>query len=340
MNLAAHSLLDVQNLSIAYILSLQVGRDGRRPVHRAVRNANLKILDGETVALVGETGSGKSTIALSALGLLDPSATIESGEILFDCRSIKSLNDQAWKELRSRRIGMAFQDARSALNPILSVEDHLIETLRTHQPLTKKEARAIGLGLLREVGIPEGQEKLYPFELSGGGCQRVGIALAVCNSPRLLIADEPVSAVDVTLQSQILDLLRRMKQRHNLSLLLISHDLSLISQVADRIYVMYHGRIIESGFSKDIFDSPAHPYTQALIKTQPNLHHHHASNPLTAIPGTMPVPGEELPGCMFAPRCHDAVPECKSAVPGEQDLSKTHRVACIRASRTEDDGIK
>ena len=340
MNLAAHSLLDVQNLSIAYYSSPKVGRDGRHPVHRAVRNASLKILDGETVALVGETGSGKSTIALSALGLLDPRAKIESGEILFEGRSLESLNDQAWKELRSRKIGMAFQDARSALNPILSIENHLLETLRTHQPIKKKEARVIGLELLREVGIPKGQEKLYPFELSGGACQRVGIALAVCNSPRLLIADEPVSAVDVTLQSQILDLLRRMKQRHNLSLFLISHDLPLISQVADRIYVMYHGRIVESGFSREIFDSPAHPYTRALIKTQPSLRHHHLSNPITAIPGTMPVPGEELPGCMFAPRCQDAVPECQSAVPGERELSKTHRVACIRPSRTEGDGIK
>jgi oligopeptide/dipeptide ABC transporter ATP-binding protein len=338
MHLAANSLLDVQNLSIAYYSSTQVGRDGRHPVHRAVRNANLKILDGETAALVGETGSGKSTLALSALGLLDPRAAIESGEILFEGRSIKSLNDQAWKEIRSQRIGIAFQDARSALNPILTIEDHLIETLRTHQPLKRKEAREIGLGLLREVGIPDGQEKFYPFELSGGACQRVGIAVAVCNSPRLLIADEPVSAIDVTLQSQILDLLRRMKQRHSLSLMLISHDLPLISQVADRIYVMYHGRIVESGFGRDIFDFPAHPYTRALIQTQPSLGHHHESNPLAAIPGSMPVPGEELPGCMFAPRCPDAVPECQSAVPEDRELSKTHRAACIRVSYTEKDG--
>jgi oligopeptide/dipeptide ABC transporter ATP-binding protein len=206
----------------------------------------------------------------------------------------------------------------------------LIETLRTHQKLSKKDAKETALGLLQEVGIPSGHEKLYPFELSGGACQRVGIALAICNNPRLLIADEPVSAVDVTLQTQILDLLRRMKQRHNLSLLLISHDLPLVSMVADRICVMYCGRIIESGFSKEIFDSPAHPYTRGLIQTQPDLQHHHEANPLTSIPGTMPVPGQELPGCMFAPRCRYAVPQCKTAIPDGRALSKTHWVACIR----------
>ena len=330
MNLAPHPLLDVRNLSITYNLSSQIISAGRFAVQRAVRNVNFQISEGETVALVGETGSGKSTLALSFLGLLDQRAQIDSGEIFLEGRNINSLDDRDWKNLRSRKIGIAFQDARSALNPILSIEDHLIETLRTHQELSKKESKETALGLLQEVGIPEGQEKLYPFELSGGACQRVGIALAICNNPRLLIADEPVSAVDVTLQTQILDLLRRMKRRHNLSLLLISHDLPLISQVADRIYVMYHGRIIEAGFSKEIFDSPAHPYTHGLIQTQPGLQSHHEVNPLTAIPGTMPVPGQELPGCMFAPRCRLSVPPCKNVVPDERALSKTHWVACIR----------
>lgn len=320
--MALRPLLDIQNLSIAYHVSSQI--------IRAVRNVSLQIGEGETVALVGETGSGKSTLALSILGLLGDQARVESGEIVFEGRGIQSLNSREWKRIRSRKIGIAFQDARSALNPILSVEDHLIETIRSHQQLSKKDAREIASGLLQEVGIPEEQKTLYPFELSGGACQRIGIALAICNHPRLFIADEPVSALDGTLQAQILDLLQHMKQRHNLALLLISHDLPLISQVADRICVVYHGRIVESGFSDEVFTSPAHPYTLGLIRSQPGMQHHHETNPLAAIPGSMPVPGEDPPGCMFAPRCRDASPKCGETVPGRRALSDTHWAACIR----------
>ncbi len=325
MNLALRPLLEIRNLSIAYHLPSQI-------IH-AVRSVTLQISEGETVALVGETGSGKSTIALSILGLLRFPAKVESGDILFEGRSTRSLADREWKRIRSRKIGIAFQDARSALNPILSIKDHMVETLRSHQPISKKAAREIALRHLQEVGIPEGQERLYPFELSGGACQRIGIALAICNHPRLLIADEPVSAVDVTLQAQILDLLQHMKQRQNLALLLISHDLPLISKVADRICVMYHGRIIESGFSDEVFASPSHPYTLGLIQSQPGLQHHHETNPLAAIPGSMPVPGQDLPGCIFAPRCPDAIPQCAETVPDERALSETHWVACIRSFR-------
>lgn len=325
MNLALRPLLDIRNLSIAYHSSSQI--------IRAVRNISFQISESETVAIVGETGSGKSTVALSILGLLSHQALVESGEILFEGRSTQSFDSREWKSIRSQKIGMAFQDARSALNPILSIKGHLIETLRSHQSLSKKEAHEMALGLLKEVGIPEGQEKLHPFELSGGACQRIGIALAICNHPRLLIADEPVSAVDVTLQAQILDLLQHMKQRRNLALLLISHDLPLISQMANRICVMYHGRIVESGMSDEVFASPAHPYTLALIQSQPELQHHHETNPLTAIPGSMPVPGEDSPGCMFALRCRDAIPQCEEKVPDRRVLSKTHWAACIRDSR-------
>ena len=205
-----------------------------------------------------------------------------------------------------------------------------METLRSHQPLSKKEAHKTALELLKEVGIPEGQEKWYPFELSGGECQRIGIALAMCNHPRLLIADEPVSALDATLQAQILDLLQQMKQRHNLALLLISHDLPLISRMADRICVMYHGRIVESGPSSAVFASPAHPYTRGLIRSQPELRHHHETNTLEAIPGSMPFPGEDSPGCMFAPRCGEAIPQCSEKIPDERALSKTHWASCIK----------
>jgi oligopeptide/dipeptide ABC transporter ATP-binding protein len=330
LNLTTFPLLDIRNLSVSYYLSSQV--------IRAVRNISLQIPEGETIALVGETGSGKSTVALSTIGLLGYRARIESGEILFEGRSMPSSNSREWKNLRSRKIGVVFQDARSALNPVLSVQDHLLETLRSHQKLSKKQAQEAASQVLQEVGIPELQKRLYPFELSGGACQRIGIALAVCNRPRLLIADEPVSAVDVTLQAQILELLANMKQRHNLAMLLISHDLPLTAQVADRICVLYHGRIVECGLRDEVFGSPAHPYTLGLIQSQPSLEHHHETNPLTAIPGSIPEPGKDPAGCLFAPRCPDALPRCVEAVPEERTLSGTHRVACIRHPREKEPG--
>jgi oligopeptide/dipeptide ABC transporter ATP-binding protein len=296
----------------------------------AVRDISLQISEGETLALAGETGSGKSTLAYGVLGLLDNQGSIESGEILFEGRSLRSLNGRDWRSIRSRKIGIVFQDARSALNPVITVASHLIETLRAHREISRKEARIRALELLSEVGIPKGHENLYPFELSGGECQRIGIGLGICNNPKLLIADEPTSAVDPTLQAQILDLLQIMKQRYGLALLLISHDLPLISQVSDRISVMYHGRIVESGLAEEVLASPSHPYTRGLIQCQPDMSHHYETHPLATIPGAAPISGDDLPGCAFAPRCSDLAPQCKNAVPAGREISKTHWAACIR----------
>ncbi len=291
---------------------------------------SLQVSEGETLALVGETGSGKSTTALAILGLLDPQTQVESGEIWVEGRSVLSLSDRGWKSLRNRKIGMIFQDARSSLNPILSAENHVVETLRAHQDWSKQSVQTKALELLREVGISGGQEKRYPFELSGGACQRIGIALAICNNPRLLIADEPTSAVDSATQSQILDLLLLMKQRYGLALLLISHDLPLISQVADRVSVMYNGRIIECGTREEIFASPAHPYTQGLLQCQLGFQHHHKTQPLKPIPGSLPMAGEDPAGCVFDLRCNHVIPACTESVPLARTLSATHWAACIR----------
>ena len=320
--MAFRPLLEVRNLSIAYSSS--------STTIRAVRNVSLQVSEGETLALAGETGSGKSTLAHAILGLLDGQTRVESGEILFEDQNVLLLGDHDWSCIRNRKIGIVFQDARGALNPVLSAEDHLVETLRTHQKLSKKSARARALELFQEVGIQKGQERLYPFELSGGVCQRIGIALAICNNPRLLIADEPTSAVDPTIQSQILDLLQLMKQRHGLALLMISHDLPLISQVADRISVMYNGHIVESGTKEEIFSSPAHPYTQGLLRCQPGFQHHYKTQPLTAIPGSLPTPGEEHKGCGFSPRCGYAGKQCNEPVSEQRRLSATHYTACHR----------
>jgi oligopeptide/dipeptide ABC transporter ATP-binding protein len=320
-NALAHPLLEVRHLSVTY-------PSASGEVH-AVREISLDVLESETLALVGETGSGKSTLALAILDLLDRYAKVEIGDILFEGRTIRSLGQDGWRSVSGRKIGIVFQDTRSALNPVLTVEDHLVETIGAHQRISNKEARARSSDLLQEVGIPKGHGKLYPFELSGGISQRVGIALAICNKPRLLIADEPTSAVDSMIQIQILDLLMTMKQRHGLSLLLISHDLALVSQVADRVSAMYHGRIVESGLKEEVIAAPAHPYTQGLLQCQPGLQHHHETYPLTAIPGSLPTPGQNFSGCAFAPRCGYSEPKCEEAVPGWMEVSKTHRAACI-----------
>jgi peptide/nickel transport system ATP-binding protein len=315
---AAPPVLAICELTVAY-------RTHSEPI-RAVRGASLHIREGETLALVGETGSGKSTVALAILGLLDHQD--QSGEIRYKGSGIHSLSLREWRKIRSREIGIVFQDTRNALNPVLTILDHMVETLRAHQAISKKEARRKAMELFREVGIPEGQEKLYPFELSGGTCQRVGIALGLCNKPRLFIADEPTSAIDTAIQAQILDLLRRMKDRYGLALLLISHDLPLISQISDRIAVMYHGRVVESGLKEEVLGAPAHPYTLGLIQCQPSFSHNHEKNRLAAIPGVMPKGNQEFPGCAFAPRCGRAKPRCLESIPTLQQLSKTSSVEC------------
>ena len=317
----AYPVLEVQHLSVTY------PSDGGAV--QAVRDISLEVFKGETLALVGETGSGKSTLALAIPGLLDRQVRVEAGEILYDGCSVKSMGEAGWRRILGSKIGVIFQDSRSALNPVLTVEDHLIETLRAQGKLSKKEARARSSGLLQEVGIPEGHGRLHPFELSGGICQRVGIALAVCNDPQLLIADEPTSAVDLMIQVQILDLLMLLKQRHDLALLLISHDLAMVSQVADRVSAMYHGRIVESGPKEEILAAPAHPYTRSLIQCQPGLQHHYETHPLRAIPGSLPIPGQNFPGCAFAPRCSYAEPKCQEGVPGWMEVSESHHAACI-----------
>lgn len=313
---------------ILRVTNLSVGYPGPAGLVPAVRSVTFEIHEGETLSLVGETGSGKSSIALALLGLHP--AHQQSGSIVYRGRPVGRLSEKEWRSIRSREIGIVFQDTRSALNPVLTVAGHIVETLRAHRTLAKRDARQRALELLREVGIPEAQAQSYPYELSGGACQRAGIALAVCNEPRLLIADEPTSAIDTAIQAQILELLHSMKEQRGLSLLLVSHDLPVIAQVSDRIAVMYHGRIVECGRREEILAAPAHPYTQALLECQPTLRHHHETKPLRAIPGAVPAAGEEFPGCAFAPRCSYAGPACGESVPAPRPFSATHWSACIR----------
>jgi oligopeptide/dipeptide ABC transporter ATP-binding protein len=312
-------ILEIRNLTVTYRTSFE-------PVH-AVRGASLYLEKGETLSLVGETGSGKSTVALAILGLLDHHE--QSGEILYRGCPIHSLSPREWRKIRSREIGIVFQDMRNALNPVLTILDHMVETLRAHQEISKKDALGKAKAFFREVGITEAQEKLYPFELSGGTCQRAGIALGLCNSPHLLIADEPTSAIDTALQAQILALLQQLKNRYGLALLLISHDLPLVSLISDRISVLYHGRVVESGLKGEVLGSPSHPYTFGLIQCQPSFAHNYDQNPLVAIPGVMPGANQEFPGCAFAPRCSRSEPRCLGSIPAARRRSETHEVECF-----------
>jgi len=291
----------------------------------------LTINKGETLALAGETGCGKSTLGLAISGMLDYGARVESGEILYEGVSLRSLRERDWQEIRGTKIGMIFQDARAALNPVLKIKDHLVEALLARNQLSRKEAQEKTFGLLQEVGLAKAHGKLYPLELSGGMCQRVGLALAICNHPKLLVADEPTSSLDATVQAQILDLLMHMKQRHGLALLLISHDLALISHIADRILIMYHGRIVESGLKEEIFSSPAHPYTQSLMQCLLGLQHHHETDPVKPIPGVVAAPGRFFSGCAFSPRCAGSIPECRQSIPERREISKTHWTECFRS---------
>ena len=302
----------------------------------AVARVSFDMRRGETVALVGETGCGKSTLALALLGLLGSRGRIESGTIEFEGRPLAGLKEGEWRGIRGAAISLIFQDARGALNPVLTVGRHIVETLRAHRRISIREAGRAAREILAEVGLPDPSNcsRRYPSELSGGMCQRVGIALAICGRPRLLIADEPTSALDPGIQAQILDLLDDLKRRQKLAVLLVSHDLAMVSGFADRVLVMYGGSLVESGRSEDVFGSPAHPYTRALLRCLPG----DGSGPLAVIPGTPPVPGSRHPGCPFAPRCDSAVEACGGSFPAWRMLSDTHGAACSLAVQTPTDG--
>ncbi len=318
-------LLDVQHLSLTF-------RSSGGPV-RVVRDLGFRMKRGEILALVGETGCGKSTLALALLGLAGCGGEAGSCRILFEGRNLASLNPEEWREIRGRKIGMIFQDARSALNPVLKIGDHLVETLRAHERISNGDARRRAGRLLADVGVPDPGYcmRQYAFELSGGMCQRVAIALAICHKPLLLVADEPTSALDPTLQAQVLGLLCGRSRRDGLALLLISHDLALVASYADTLAVMYHGSLVESGTAREVFACPAHPYTRGLLESQPTLQHERGMRPLSPIPGAPPAAGHESQGCAFAPRCALAESRCAESRPVAAILSDGHWAKCYRA---------
>jgi oligopeptide/dipeptide ABC transporter ATP-binding protein len=346
-------LLDVRHLNIDFpAAALRAGQPGAavptqgvaaqavpRQALPAVRDLSFSIASGKVLGLVGESGSGKSITSLAIMRLLPPQARV-SGDILFaengSARNLATLPADSMRQLRGSRIAMIFQEPMTALNPVMRVGDQIAEAVLAHNRVPKKEAWQRALDAMNEVAIPQPDRRArdYPHQLSGGMRQRVMIAMAVVNRPQLLIADEPTTALDVTIQAQILDLLAELRSKFDLAMLFISHDLAVVSQVADRVAVMYAGSMVELGTSHEIFHSPAHPYTRGLLHAVPDLKTNR-DQPLDTIEGTVPPLHAMPPGCAFEPRCAFRIPECTRALPPLVEVAKDHWARCpvVNANR-------
>ncbi|MDP2471219.1 MAG: ABC transporter ATP-binding protein [Candidatus Palauibacterales bacterium] len=300
-----------------------------------VNGVSFSVGTGETLGLVGESGSGKSMVALSILDLVPAPGRIVSGEVDLGGEDLLSMSGAAKRRVRGGEIGIVFQDPSASLNPVYRIGDQIADVARLHRGLGRVEARREAVHLLGDLGIqqPEKRARAYPFELSGGMRQRAQIAIAIAGRPRLLIADEPTTALDATVQAEICDLLKHVQGEFGMSILLISHDLALVADVADRIMVMYAGRIVEVGHWTAITQEPRHPYTKGLIGAIPHLGAGSGS-PLEAIAGTVPDLTDLPDGCPFHPRCPEAGEDCRSAVPRLQDVGD-RLCACYRVKHTE-----
>jgi oligopeptide/dipeptide ABC transporter ATP-binding protein len=308
-------------------------------VSKAVDGVSFAVRRNETLAVVGESGSGKSVTSLSAMRLIpSPPGVIAGGEILFrgrdgQVRDLARLSERAMRSVRGNEIGMIFQEPMTSLNPVYTVGDQIGEALRYHQGLDRRAARAEALAMLKKVGIPAAERRLdeYPHQMSGGMRQRVMIAMALACRPTLLIADEPTTALDVTIQAQILDLMRRLQEETGTSILFITHNLGVVAEVAHRVVVMYAGRIVEEGDVRSLLKSPKHPYTRGLLACMPHLGQRRGDGGrLYAIPGSVPSPVNRPAGCTFAPRCALAEPACLAAEPVLEPVGPDHSARCRR----------
>lgn len=319
------TLIQVKNLQISFKY------DGvMTPV---IRGVSFDIKRGETLGMVGESGSGKSVTSREIMRLIaTPPARIDSGEILFDGRDILKMSDDELRSIRGNRISMIFQEPMTSLNPVYTCGDQIMEVIRLHKGVSKKEARQMAIEMLREVGVqsPETRVDCYPHELSGGMRQRVMIAMALSCSPTLLISDEPTTALDPTIQAQILQLIKDMKKKLNMSVLFITHDLGVVAQNCDRVVVMYAGKIVEVAEVCELFDHPAHPYTQGLIMSIPKMSSD--VEELYSIDGSIPSFGSLPGGCTFGPRCPYFTEECTKSEPVLKDIGGGHLCTCHRRS--------
>ena len=315
----ATPILQVQQVTTA------LGADGPE----ILSAVDISLNSGEVLGVVGESGSGKSMLALSIMGLLPRPITVRSGEILFQDRNLLQLPAQELRALRGKDMAMIFQEPMTSLNPVMRVGQQIGEVLRWHRSMQGEAARQEGIALLKRVEMPDPQRQIdaYPHELSGGMRQRVMIAIALAGRPKLLIADEPTTALDVTIQAQILELIRNIQRDDGMSVLLITHDLGVIAEMCDRVAVMYAGRVVEQGAVLDIFDRPAHPYTRGLLASRPKISA--GSSWLSTIEGTVPAVGQMGTGCSFAPRCPLAGPACAQRPP-LREVGVAHQAACVR----------
>ena len=300
----------------------------KKGIVKAVNGVSYSVDEGRTIGIVGESGSGKSVEAMSILRLLDENGWIDSGEILFDGEDITKISVNDMCKIRGNKISVIFQEPMTSLNPVFNVKRQLCEPFMIHQGMKKKEATKKALEMLEAVQIPNPAAvlKQYPHQLSGGMRQRVMIAMALAGEPRLIIADEPTTALDVTIQAQILELFNDLKRRINGSILLITHDLGVIAEMADYVVVMYAGRIIEKGTATEIFDNPLHPYTKGLQKSKPTMKSN--SDTLFNIPGNVPNPVNMPDYCYFKERCSECIGKCSGKYPDMVQVSPTHFVAC------------
>ena len=303
---------------------------GEEGTFAAVRGVSFRVRAGETVALVGESGCGKSVTALSIMRLLpEPQARIRRGRIEFEGLDLARAGEREMRRVRGNRIAMVFQEPMTSLNPVYTCGEQVAEAIRVHRRCSRREARALALEAFRQVGISDPERRLdqYPHELSGGLRQRVMIAMAVACRPRLLIADEPTTALDVTIQAQILDLMRELRDRLGTSILFITHDLGVVAEMADRVVVMYAGEVVEEGPVREIFREPRHPYTAGLLRSIPRRDTARKT-PLPAIEGAVPHPSRRPPGCAFAPRCPRVMDHCRQDSPPWREVGPGQGVRC------------
>jgi oligopeptide/dipeptide ABC transporter ATP-binding protein len=317
------SLLEVSNLTTAFQTS--------RGEITAVENVSFSLDEGEILGIVGESGSGKSVTALTIMGLLpQPPARVAAGEVRFGNDVLTQLSDRRMQRIRGSGIAMVFQEPMTSLNPVFTIGEQVMETLRAHERLSQKALYARSLEMLEKVGIPSAARRMgdYPHRLSGGQRQRVMLAIALACRPRLLIADEPTTALDVTIQAQILDLLMDLRDEFGMAIIVITHNMGVVAETADRVLVMYAGRIVEEAPVAQLFDNPLHPYTRGLLECVPSLGQDHER--LVAIPGALPDPARRPSGCRYAPRCRYAIPACSAALPVLAGFDPGHTAACIR----------
>ena len=320
--MGAEPLLEINNLSTHY-----VSAQGARVV-RAVEGVSLRINARETLGIVGESGSGKSTLALSIVRLLPPSAHIASGTMMFEGEDLLSKSASEMRRVRGRRIAMILQDPMASLNPLFTVGDQVAEPIRVHERAARGTAWRRALDLLKAVRIasPDTRLRQYPHEMSGGMRQRIVGAIGISCEPRLLIADEPTTSLDLTIQAQYLNLLRELQQAHGLALIFITHNLGIVAKMCDQLAVMYAGKVVEAGPVRQIFSAPAHPYTQALLNSIPRMQD--SRRRLTAIDGQPPDLASVTPGCAFAPRCPRAIERCRAAAPPEFSGADGRKLRC------------